>query len=300
MCGIESKSIFTDQDLAMSNAIPKNSKNGIEGVISTYFGKLFASDNPSEYEAAVEGIKPLVIEDMRRELEKEPTGEEIRVALFQMHPNKAPGPDGMHALFFQKFWSTVGNDVIRFVKEWWRGEVNLDEVNRTCIVLIPKCDDPVKMTEFRPISLCNVLYKTISKTLANKMKGILGSIISINQSAFAPNHLITDNALVAFEVFHYMKRKREGRDDVVALKLDMSGILKERYYKKSDFMEAARGHDPSYSWRSIWGSKSLLLDGLKWRVGNGSSIKVWEDAWIDGDFAHFVPTPPVNYDGSPG
>ncbi|XP_021729758.1 uncharacterized protein LOC110696712 [Chenopodium quinoa] len=52
------------------------------------------------------------------------------------------------------------------------------------------------------------------------------------------------------------------------------GVLKARYYKKSDFINAARGHDPSYSWRSIWGVKALLIDGLKWRVGNGSSIKV--------------------------
>lgn len=78
------------------------------------------------------------------------------------------------------------------------------------------------MTEFRPISLCNVLYKIVSKTLANKLKQCMGQLISINQSAFVPRRLITDNALIAFEIFHYMKRKGDGRDGTVALKLDMT------------------------------------------------------------------------------
>lgn len=128
----------------------------------------------------------------------------------------------MHALFFQKFWGILGVDVVRFVQRWWRGELGLDEVNRTCIVLIPKCNEPKRMLEFRPISLCNVLYKIISKTLANKLKPMLGSLISINQSAFVPKRLITDNALVAFEIFHAMKRRGEGKDGTIALKLDMS------------------------------------------------------------------------------
>lgn len=56
-------------------------------------------------------------------------------------------------------------------------------------------------------------------------------------------------------------------------------------------METERGFDPSYSWPSIWGVRSLLFDGLKWRVGNGSNIRVWEDAWLPGAGSHLVPTP---------
>ena len=77
------------------------------------------------------------------------------------------------------------------------------------------------MTEFRPISCCNVLYKIISKTMANKLKPFLGDIISENQSAFVPKRLITDNALIALEIFHAMKRRGEGRDGSFALKLDI-------------------------------------------------------------------------------
>lgn len=67
-------------------------------------------------------------------------------------------------------------------------------------------------------------------------------------------------------------------------------VLKARYFKNTEFLEARRGNAPSYSWRSIWGAKSLLLEGLKWRVGNGTKIKVWEDDWVPGDDNYMTPT----------
>ena len=78
------------------------------------------------------------------------------------------------------------------------------------------------MTDFRPISLYNVVYKLISKTLANHLKAILLFIISENQSAFMANRLITDNVLVAYEIIHYLKHKKNGNDSIMATKLDMS------------------------------------------------------------------------------
>lgn len=98
-----------------------------------------------------------------------------------MHPNKAPGPDGMHILIFQKFWHIIRGDIISFVvKNGWNGAVNLKEVNKTCVVLIPKCENPKHIAEFRPISYCNVLYKIIYKVLGNKLKPFLDKIIYIN------------------------------------------------------------------------------------------------------------------------
>lgn len=80
----------------------------------------------------------------------------------------------------------------------------------------PKCKNSKHISEFRPISLCNVLYKIVPKTLSNELKPFLSSVISINQSSFASKSLITDNVLVVFEIFHTMK------EGTVALKLDMS------------------------------------------------------------------------------
>ena len=98
----------------------------------------------------------------------------------------------------------------------------LRNVNFTHIALIPKTKSPESLSQFRPISLCNVIYKTISKVLANRLKVILPSIISDSQSAFVPGRLITDNIMVAFETLHYMKTKRQGRTTHMAAKLDMS------------------------------------------------------------------------------
>ena len=71
--------------------------------------------------------------------------------------------------FFQKVWDIVGDDVIGLVKCWWRGFFDLSSINKTCITLIYKCNEPKAMSDFLPIS-CNVIYKIISKVMANKLK----------------------------------------------------------------------------------------------------------------------------------
>lgn len=147
---------------------------------------------------------------------------EVKTALFQMQPDKAPGPDGMTPAFFQKHWKIVGKDVVQMVRNFFAsGEIS-SELNATNIVLISKKKGPTMMSELRPISLCNVLVKIITKVLANRLKKTLDSVVSENQSAFMSGRLISDNIMVSYEVMHYLKRKRRGKEGYMALKLDMS------------------------------------------------------------------------------
>ncbi|XP_021731032.1 uncharacterized protein LOC110697934 [Chenopodium quinoa] len=71
-------------------------------------------------------------------------------------------------------------------------------------------------------------------------------------------------------------------------------VLKARYFKHSSFLEARRGFNPSYTWRSIWGAKALLEEGLQWRIGNGHSVKVWTDNWVPGIGNSGTPIPHAN------
>ena len=116
--------------------------------------------------------------EMQQTLSNEYTADEIKAALFQMGPTKAPGPDGMNAIFYQKFWHIIGDNVVSAVLEFLNTGYMPPALNHTFIVLIPKIKNPVKVSDFRPISLCNVIYKIIAKVLANRLKQILPHIIS--------------------------------------------------------------------------------------------------------------------------
>jgi len=139
-----------------------------------------------------------------------------------MYPLKAPGLDGMPPLFFQHFWPLIGNVVTKIVLDFLNFGILPLNFNETHIVLAPKIKEPKRVTNYRLISLCNVVYKLASKAIANRLKKILPSIINDTQSAFVHGRLITDNVLVTFETMHHINMKKDGKKGEMTLKLDIS------------------------------------------------------------------------------
>lgn len=129
----------------------------------------------------------------------------------------------------------MGQDVQTVVLRFLNTGIMEVDLNSTYVALIPKVSPSSKVTNFRLISLCNVLYKLMAKVLANRMKHILPLIIFKTQSAFIPSRLITDNVLVAYEALHTMASRLKGKKGYMAIKLNMS----KAYDKvECDFLEA--------------------------------------------------------------
>lgn len=133
---------------------------------------------------------------------------------------KAPGPYGFQPIFCQHCWEVVGESVVHFVLEFLRTGNLPQGTNDALVVLIAKVVKPERITQFRQISLCNVLFKTITKTLVGRLKGVMTKLIGPAQASFILGRLSTDNIVVVQEAVHSMRRKK-GRKGWMLLKLDL-------------------------------------------------------------------------------
>ncbi|KAA3485540.1 reverse transcriptase [Gossypium australe] len=173
---------------------------------SDYFEKIFSASEAGLDEHLFGLVEKRVTASMNVSLIKQFSEENICNAVKSMLSLKAPGVDD------------TGTSLDRI----FLGIKEIGDINRTQIVLIPKIDNPKNMSHFRPISLCNVIYKIVAKILVNRIRDILGDCINEAQGAFIPGRLISDNVLIAYEVLHSLRMKRSGKRGNFALKLDMS------------------------------------------------------------------------------
>lgn len=136
----------------------------------------------------------------RAMLIKEVSEEDIKKVIFSMPSNKSPGPDGYTTEFFKGVWSIVGRDVVAAVKSFFVKGFLPKGLNATILALVPKTEEARELKNYRPIACCNLLYKVISKIIANRLKTILPQLIKLNQSAFVQQRLLMENVLLATEM----------------------------------------------------------------------------------------------------
>jgi len=133
-------------------------------------------------------------------LTREVSAEEIQRVLFSMPKDKSPGPDGYTTEFYKATWATIGLEFILAVQSFFLKGFLPKGINSTILALIPKKLEAKEMKDYRPISCCNVIYKVISKIIANRLKVLLPEFVAGNQSAFVKDRLLIENLLLATEL----------------------------------------------------------------------------------------------------
>ncbi|XP_074267057.1 uncharacterized protein LOC141590359 [Silene latifolia] len=197
---------------------------------------------------------------------------EVKNAIFSIPNHKAPGPDGFSSAFFKDSWSIVGDDVCSAVLDFFATGKLLQQVNHTFITLLPKCDIPQNVTQYRPIACCNVIYKAISKILCSRLADVLPAIVSPNQGGFVKGRTIVENILICQDIIRLYNRKS------VSPRCLMKVDMKKAYDSVSwDFLEHMMhalkfpGHFTNLVMTCVrTASYSLVLNGVNFGYFHGA------------------------------
>ncbi|BFG41163.1 hypothetical protein CerSpe_274360 [Prunus speciosa] len=190
-------------------------------IIVNYFQGLFGDSVLVDDYRLLPHLFPRLADTNVEGLSCEVTDDEVKNSLFAIGGLKTPGSDGFPALFYQKYWGMCSADIITLVKDCFLTASLPENINETLIALVPKVERPISMTQLRPISLCNTLYKVISKILVARLRPCKANLVSPNQVSFVPRRQIVDNIVVAQEMLHKFKISK-GRKGFIAWKIDLS------------------------------------------------------------------------------
>jgi hypothetical protein len=159
---------------------------------------------------------PQVTPEENQILVEEFMEDKVRKVVFQMEHNKALGPDGFPAEFYQVFWDLIKNDIMTLFGEFHRGNLPLYNLNFGAIILFPKCVEALKIQQYRHIYLLNVSFKIFTKVITNMLAGVAQRVIQPTQSAFLPGRNIMEGVVILQEIIHELHRKESG----VIIKID--------------------------------------------------------------------------------
>ena len=167
-------------------------------------------------------IPSLVSVEVNAGLVKPFTEKEIMDVIWAMEPDKAPGPDGFSIHFYRVCWNIIKHDLFCMISSFLKKSKFGGCTNSTFLALIPKEVNPSSFDRFRPILLCNASYKILAKLLANRIKPLLGSLISPLQGGFVKGRHLIDNVIQVQESIHSsFQRKEKG----MLIKLDMKNAF---------------------------------------------------------------------------
>lgn len=181
---------------------PLTTQDQIASCFNSYFTKLFTSQvQHQQFHYLPQQNRG--DEDLNSEFTRSvPDKAELWAIIKNMRKDAAPGPDGFDAAFYRASWDWLGDDVVQLVQNFYSTGILPPDLNKTFVVLIPKKNAPVLPQDFRPISLCNVIYKIIAKSLADRIKPFLPNKIHASQAAFIPGRHISSNIIIAQEITH--------------------------------------------------------------------------------------------------
>jgi len=183
----------------------------IEAVLVQHFRNITRENTPDRdkpMRGIIGHIPKLVSREDNFNLNIPVEEEEVRQVLKEMQNGKAPGPDGFNVDFFKACWHIVKEEIVDVVEASSRSKTILKALNTSFLSLIPKQDRAQAANKYKPIALCNVVYKIISKVVANRLKPLLPSLVSEEQLGYVEGRQILDNIIQAHEVVHTLTSKK--------------------------------------------------------------------------------------------
>nr|XP_033510896.1 uncharacterized protein LOC117275700 [Nicotiana tomentosiformis] len=130
------------------------------------------------------------------DLTANPSMEELKDVVFSLSPSSAPGPDGLSGRFYHSCWDIIKDDLLLMISDFFEGNQIPKAITHTCLILIPKVDNPHAFNELRPISLSNFSCKIISSLVNQRLSPLMNKLISPYQTGLIKERSITENIMM--------------------------------------------------------------------------------------------------------